>query len=283
MSEKNKRTGFTLVEIIVVIIIIGILAGVTYLTFGSGSESVNAKACGGNRETIKMAYDTYLFDNDKKDTEYTLQNFIDGKYMGKVENEKASCPSGGTYSEGASAFHTVICSKHKEETFSYTYTDKSWADMEKDRSAFLLQLTKDLQSAYSKLEELFPNHADRLAALNEIASGTNINVKGESLRVMDEIAKLTAQLNLSSFISTSTGSLSDYKIGMSDGKISAIAIKAGNASGSDTNTVYVYYPESGHIYSCRNDINRDGRAYLRDESLAQGYTADSSAGWKQVQ
>ena len=66
--------------------------------------------------------------------------------MGKVENEKASCPSGGTYSEGASAFHTVICSKHKEETFSYTYTDKSWADMEKDRSAFLLQLTKDLQS-----------------------------------------------------------------------------------------------------------------------------------------
>ncbi|MEG1799818.1 MAG: prepilin-type N-terminal cleavage/methylation domain-containing protein, partial [Synergistaceae bacterium] len=202
--KNNAHRGFTLAEVLMVIVIIGALAGFTYLTLGKSDEGVKSKACGGNREAIKMAYSMYLFDSGKKSTEYTLQNFIDDKYQGIVENNKTTCPSDGTYSAESATFNTVVCSKHKDEISSYTYRADSWADMDEDRAAFLSQLAKDIQSAYSKLAELFPNHAARLASLKELAGGTNITVSGEALRVMDEITKLTAQLNLSSFLSTST-------------------------------------------------------------------------------
>lgn len=111
MTKTNK--GFTFVELLVVITIIGVLAGLLYLMMGPSGDMAKKKACFGNRTTIMLALETYRYAEGKSKTSYSLQDFIDAKYEDTMSTENAKCPSGGVYSAGEdNGREVVLCSVH---------------------------------------------------------------------------------------------------------------------------------------------------------------------------
>ena len=64
----KKRTGFTLVELLIVIIIIGILAGAMLLVAGSGTDKAEATKIVSNLRSLKAAALMYYADNPNTTT-----------------------------------------------------------------------------------------------------------------------------------------------------------------------------------------------------------------------
>ena len=85
----KKRTGFTLVELLIVIIIIGILAGAMLLVAGSGTDKANATKIVSDMRSIKAAAlmkwaDTGNWDwtsaaNNKTGLQTALADYMDRK------------------------------------------------------------------------------------------------------------------------------------------------------------------------------------------------------------
>lgn len=79
--KKSKRRGFTLVELLIVIVIIGILAGSLLLVMGSGTDKANATKVVSDMRTLKAAMLMYYADNDtfviSGDTISSLSSYLD--------------------------------------------------------------------------------------------------------------------------------------------------------------------------------------------------------------
>ena len=112
-NMKKREKGFSLVELLIVVVILGILAGILYLVLGPSDDMVREKACSGNRATIMLALDAYRFSNGVSKESYTLQNFIDDNYKDTISNKEVKCPSDGIYSAGTvNGREAVVCSVH---------------------------------------------------------------------------------------------------------------------------------------------------------------------------
>ena len=104
--QRGSR-GFTLVELIVVIAILSVLAGMAVLRIASAREDAVKKACYTDRALIARTYQLALIKNGS----ISLQNFIDDPASyGTYYNFKPTCPAGGTYT----AINGKIVCSHPE-------------------------------------------------------------------------------------------------------------------------------------------------------------------------
>jgi prepilin-type N-terminal cleavage/methylation domain-containing protein len=105
---KNRKAGFTLVEIMIVVLIIGILLAIAIPNFVQARESARAKACIGNLKQLDSASQQWAMDN-KKGSTYAM---VAADFTGLAPtylHTMPTCPSGGNYTQGATVSAFPIC------------------------------------------------------------------------------------------------------------------------------------------------------------------------------
>ena len=94
MMRKMSRKGFTLVEIMIVVAIIGLLAAIAIPNFVQARTTAQTKACIANLKQIEGAKTLYALDGGTTDPP-TMGNLVP-TYI----KTTPSCPAGGTYTIG---------------------------------------------------------------------------------------------------------------------------------------------------------------------------------------
>jgi prepilin-type N-terminal cleavage/methylation domain-containing protein len=85
------RAGFTLVEIMIVVAIIGLLASIAIPNFKQCRETANRSACISNLQQIEGAVHRWSLENQKDESQPVTYSDIRG-YLSRSVN----CPAGGT-------------------------------------------------------------------------------------------------------------------------------------------------------------------------------------------
>ena len=104
-----KNSGFTLVEIMIVVAIIGLLAAIAIPNFVRARTQSQANACINNLRQMDGAAQQYALEN-KQSTGATITSALIAPYI-KLTSAGAlpPCPGGGTYSFGTVGTNTVTC------------------------------------------------------------------------------------------------------------------------------------------------------------------------------
>ena len=98
MKIRNNRTaGFTLVEIMIVVAIIGLLAAIAIPNFVRARTTSQMNACINNLRQIDGGKQQWALENKKADTDTPTSAEV-AVYI--KNNAYPSCPSGGTYTIG---------------------------------------------------------------------------------------------------------------------------------------------------------------------------------------
>ena len=94
-SVQPARAGFTLVEIMIVVAIIGLLAAIAIPNFIKAREAACRTACVANLKAIDGAKGTWALDNKRGSTDTPADADLFGatSYI----REKPGCPANGTY------------------------------------------------------------------------------------------------------------------------------------------------------------------------------------------
>jgi prepilin-type N-terminal cleavage/methylation domain-containing protein len=103
---RNQR-GFTLVELMIVIVIIGVLAAIAVPAYSSYVSKAQERTCEANRRMISTAAGMYYIENDG-----TYATDIDDDLTDYLDNVTSlECPADGEYELVQGSFD-VTCSKH---------------------------------------------------------------------------------------------------------------------------------------------------------------------------
>ena len=96
---KSLRRAFTLVEIMIVVLIIGILVAIAVPNFVKARESARARACIANLRQIDSAKEQYGIDNrlSAGSTMPALSTLCGSGTTTYIKTGNPQCPSGGTY------------------------------------------------------------------------------------------------------------------------------------------------------------------------------------------
>jgi prepilin-type N-terminal cleavage/methylation domain-containing protein len=97
--KSSLRRGFTLIEIMIVVLIIGILLAIAVPNFVKARETSRTKACVANLKQIQSAKEQWAMDTRAAATATPTPAVLYG--TGNYIAATPLCPSSGTYTEGA--------------------------------------------------------------------------------------------------------------------------------------------------------------------------------------
>ena len=116
--KGNK--GFTLAELMIVIVIIGILTAIAIPVYNISKAKAEASACQANLRMIDSAIQQYKFNNNI--TEGLGDDFSLDKLKEYFSDGVPKCPSGGTYKVNTTAGY-VTCDKENHNYRTNTITE----------------------------------------------------------------------------------------------------------------------------------------------------------------
>ena len=93
-TKRIIRGGFTLVEIMVVVAIIGLLMSVATVGINHAIKTAKAQTCQMNIEAIESGKQLWMLENKKGDNDTASE---DDLKVHLKNNAFPTCPSGGTY------------------------------------------------------------------------------------------------------------------------------------------------------------------------------------------
>jgi prepilin-type N-terminal cleavage/methylation domain-containing protein len=95
--NTSRKSGFTLVEIMIVVAIIGLLAAIAIPNFVRARATSQRNACINNLRQLDGAVQQYALENKAAaDADVTLANVT--PYLGRgATGNLSACPAGGTY------------------------------------------------------------------------------------------------------------------------------------------------------------------------------------------
>ncbi|WRP06325.1 type II secretion system protein [Rossellomorea aquimaris] len=101
----KNQSGFALVELLAVVVILGIVFSIVVLSLGGTKERAEADVCAANRVELEKQYGGHLALEDVEHSDVGFTSFLN-------EFDSEVCPVGGvvTYTD-----ESIVCSVHGEE------------------------------------------------------------------------------------------------------------------------------------------------------------------------
>jgi len=105
LSTQNGNRGFTLVELLIVVVILGILAGIVLPSFNTSTEDAKISATIQNLQSFRAAVDLYKVQHSDVYPGYPVGGGVPTETLFKNQLEMASKKDGSTATLGTAGYN----------------------------------------------------------------------------------------------------------------------------------------------------------------------------------